>query len=62
MRLGNAGDDWKQHIITELDSALNKWVDAVPDHCEPVHDFKIIRLTTFRASALGSESKEPTAL
>jgi hypothetical protein len=24
---------WEQHIVAELDSALNKWVDSVPDHC-----------------------------
>lgn len=26
------GAQWEQHIVTELDSALNKWVDSVPDH------------------------------
>ncbi|KAJ3558753.1 hypothetical protein NM688_g738 [Phlebia brevispora] len=30
--LGFSGPDWEQHIVTELDSALNKWVDTVPDH------------------------------
>ncbi|GAV99360.1 hypothetical protein LENED_000811 [Lentinula edodes] len=23
---------WEQHIVAELDSALNRWVDSVPDH------------------------------
>ena len=27
------GHNWEQHIVAELDSALNKWVDSVPDHC-----------------------------
>lgn len=31
--LGFVGQQWEQHIVAELDSALNKWVDSVPDHC-----------------------------
>ncbi|KAF8320305.1 hypothetical protein DL93DRAFT_2052825, partial [Clavulina sp. PMI_390] len=30
--LGFEGDLWKQHITSELDSKMNKWFDAVPDH------------------------------
>ncbi|KAG6845260.1 hypothetical protein H0H87_011995 [Tephrocybe sp. NHM501043] len=30
--LGFVGKQWEQHIVAELDSALNKWVDSVPDH------------------------------
>ncbi|KAF7424023.1 hypothetical protein PC9H_009323 [Pleurotus ostreatus] len=30
--LGFVGAQWEQHIVAELDSALNKWVDSVPDH------------------------------
>ncbi|KAG1887099.1 fungal-specific transcription factor domain-containing protein [Suillus subluteus] len=30
--LGFVGQQWEQQIVAELDSALNKWVDAVPDH------------------------------
>ena len=30
---GYVGPNWEQHIVAELDSALNKWVDSVPDHC-----------------------------
>ncbi|KAI0309699.1 fungal-specific transcription factor domain-containing protein [Amylostereum chailletii] len=30
--LGFVGHQWEQHIVAELDSALNKWVDSVPDH------------------------------
>ncbi|TFK27934.1 hypothetical protein FA15DRAFT_653244 [Coprinopsis marcescibilis] len=30
--LGFVGQQWEQHIVSELDSALNKWVDSVPDH------------------------------
>ncbi|KIY44292.1 hypothetical protein FISHEDRAFT_52319, partial [Fistulina hepatica ATCC 64428] len=29
--LGCSGD-WEQRVVTDLDSALNKWVDSVPDH------------------------------
>jgi hypothetical protein len=31
--LGFVGPQWEQHIVSELDSALNKWIDSVPDHC-----------------------------
>jgi len=31
--LGVVGQQWEQQIVAELDSALNKWVDSVPDHC-----------------------------
>ncbi|TCD62493.1 hypothetical protein EIP91_006814 [Steccherinum ochraceum] len=30
--LGFVGTQWEQHIVAELDSALNKWIDSVPDH------------------------------
>ncbi|KAG1729861.1 fungal-specific transcription factor domain-containing protein [Suillus paluster] len=30
--LGFVGQQWEQQIVAELDSALNKWIDAVPDH------------------------------
>lgn len=30
--LGFVGQQWEQQIVAELDSALNKWIDALPDH------------------------------
>jgi len=30
--LGFVGPHWEQHIVAELDSALNEWVDTVPEH------------------------------
>ncbi|KAI0289724.1 hypothetical protein BC826DRAFT_591621 [Russula brevipes] len=30
--LGFVGPHWEQHIVAELDSALNEWVDKVPGH------------------------------
>ncbi|KZP00590.1 hypothetical protein CALVIDRAFT_533589 [Calocera viscosa TUFC12733] len=30
--LGFVGSRWEQHIVAELDSALNKWIDSVPAH------------------------------
>ncbi|KAL0070197.1 Gypsy retrotransposon integrase-like protein 1 [Marasmius tenuissimus] len=30
--LGLVGPQWEQRIVTELDSALNKWVDTVPEY------------------------------
>ena len=32
--LGFVGQQWEQRIVAELDSALNKWIDTVPDHRE----------------------------
>jgi len=31
---GLIGHKWEQHAVAELDSALNKWIDSVPDHCQ----------------------------
>lgn len=30
--MGLSGERWEQDVISELDSALNKWVDTIPDH------------------------------
>ncbi|EIW84606.1 hypothetical protein CONPUDRAFT_163685 [Coniophora puteana RWD-64-598 SS2] len=30
--LGFVGHKWEQHIVAELDSALNEWIDSVPEH------------------------------
>ena len=30
--LGYVGKGWEQRIVMALDSALNKWVDYVPEH------------------------------
>ncbi|KAF8268480.1 fungal-specific transcription factor domain-containing protein [Lactarius quietus] len=30
--LGFVGPHWEQHIVAELDSALNEWIDTVPNH------------------------------
>jgi hypothetical protein len=30
--LGFVGPHWEQHIVAELDSALNEWIDMVPNH------------------------------
>ncbi|KAG8879625.1 hypothetical protein FRB97_001320 [Tulasnella sp. 331] len=32
VHLGFIGPEWEQHTVAELDSALNGWLDAVPDH------------------------------
>ncbi|KZT07891.1 uncharacterized protein LAESUDRAFT_724358 [Laetiporus sulphureus 93-53] len=29
---GFVGQQWEQHIVAEIDSSLNKWIDSVPDH------------------------------
>lgn len=33
--LGFVGSEWEQHIVAELDSALNKWIDSIPEHRKP---------------------------
>ena len=30
--LGYVGPEWKQRIVADFDSSLNKWLDAVPPH------------------------------
>ncbi|KAF8330637.1 fungal-specific transcription factor domain-containing protein [Amanita rubescens] len=52
-RIGCVGDNWKQHVITEFDSGLNKWVDSVPDYLRwdpdrenPVHFRQSVLLYT----------------
>jgi hypothetical protein len=30
--LGFVGQEWEQRVVSQLDSALNQWVDSVPDH------------------------------
>ena len=47
--LGFVGQQWEQHIVAELDSALNKWVDSVPDHRKCFVDLLILALI-FRAT------------
>ncbi|EEB91818.1 hypothetical protein MPER_09764 [Moniliophthora perniciosa FA553] len=32
MMLGFTGPQWEQHVVSELDSALNQWADSVPEH------------------------------
>ena len=34
--LGYVGPQWQQTVVAQLDSALNKWADSIPDHCEPL--------------------------
>ncbi|CDO74319.1 hypothetical protein BN946_scf184449.g4 [Trametes cinnabarina] len=30
--MGFVGHEWEEQIVAELDSALNRWIDTVPDH------------------------------
>ncbi|KAI0090953.1 fungal-specific transcription factor domain-containing protein [Irpex rosettiformis] len=30
--LGYTGPQWEEHMVAELDSLLNQWIDTVPDH------------------------------
>ena len=33
-QLGQSDQQWEQRIVTDLDSALNKWADSLPSHRE----------------------------
>ena len=34
IQMGLTGEKWRQGVVSELDSALNKWLDTIPQHCE----------------------------
>ncbi|KAG8883492.1 hypothetical protein FRB97_006475 [Tulasnella sp. 331] len=34
---GFIGPEWEQHTVSELDSALNSWLDGIPDHLQWDH-------------------------
>ena len=54
--LGFVGPQWEQHIVAELDSSLNKWIDEVPDHCErrSHHSHLIISLLDITIQYVGT--------
>ncbi|KAF8875510.1 fungal-specific transcription factor domain-containing protein [Infundibulicybe gibba] len=47
---GLVGKKWEQHIVSELDSALNKWVDSIPPHLR--WDPNRTRIEFFNQSAM----------
>jgi hypothetical protein len=51
--LGFVGQEWEQRVVSQLDSALNQWVDSVPDHRTFHSSPRVLALTRFN-SALGS--------
>lgn len=48
--LGLVGSSWERRIVSEIDSAMNKWIDAIPDHCAWFHAFAHHVLNQFWAS------------
>lgn len=32
MALGHVGPHWEERTVMELDSALNQWLDSLPEH------------------------------
>lgn len=56
--LGFVGSQWEQHIVAELDSAMNKWVDSVPDHCKLFATLFDLHLSSGLVSAMGPQSRE----
>lgn len=59
--LGFVGPQWEQHIVAELDSALNKWIDTVPDHCKWCNQSSWVT-SLIICSALGPTPREPPVL
>jgi hypothetical protein len=41
---GLVGSQWEQQIVEELDSALDRCVDSIPDHCLPPLSFTHVLL------------------
>ena len=33
-QLGRSDEQREQRIVVELDSALNRWMESLPNHCE----------------------------
>jgi hypothetical protein len=56
---GFAGPRWEQRIVAELDSALNNWVDSVPDHrlCPSISVHLLILTQTYTCSPLGPKPR-----
>ncbi|TFK88611.1 hypothetical protein K466DRAFT_662196 [Polyporus arcularius HHB13444] len=49
--LGFVGTEWKQNIVAEIDSALNKWRDSVPEHRKLRWDPRVADPIFFKQSA-----------
>lgn len=61
--LGYVGKRWEHHIAMALDSALNKWVDCVPEHRESsiFSSFSdVARILCLHLSTLGIRSFKET--
>jgi hypothetical protein len=57
--LGFVGQDWEQRMVAELDSALNKWMDSLPDHCECLEfTSSELLVAQLSLSAMGSPPRE----
>lgn len=58
--LGYVGKRWEQHTVTALDSALNKWVNSVPEHRETLNPPLCLTLFQFFSSLVrwGSEASK----
>ena len=33
--MGHVGPEWEKKIAAQLDAAMNKWIDELPEHREP---------------------------
>ena len=62
IQLGVDGQQWEQHIVSSLNSALNSWVDAVPDHREPAQCLLLPMTDYLLTSTLGSQPTKHTVL
>jgi hypothetical protein len=53
---GFVGHQWERKILSELNSALNKWVDSIPAHCKYVH---CVYIHSLDSSAVKWDSAHP---
>ena len=58
LTLGMVGPQWEQKIVAELDSAINKWIDMVPLHCEcSTNIFRCRHHNPLNRSTMGPRSR-----
>ena len=38
--LGYVGPEWKQRIVAEIDSSMNKWLDSIPAHRKTLSSYR----------------------
>lgn len=55
---GLIGNQWEQHVVAELDSAMNNWKDSLLDHCASAGRRLTFWIIYHDSSAVESSSRE----